>query len=208
MGLVELLPEAIQQQVREGNLTAQVAMKYLVPVARISAVDCERMATAFVKHRCDTRQAAQLYNAWRKASRVARERILSEPELFLKTQRQPPVTKPAALEQVDRDLKMALAILQRANRRLGEALPEMNAAQQEQTRSQLESARRELGRMTERIGKEQEPKHAEPGPTNGDSGVKREGSEQPGDLPCIESVAADGAQSRALELHEGAGDAA
>ena len=31
LGLVELLPEAIQQQVREGNLAAQVAMKYLVP---------------------------------------------------------------------------------------------------------------------------------------------------------------------------------
>ena len=37
LALVELLPEAIQQQVREGRLAAQVAMKYLVPVARINA---------------------------------------------------------------------------------------------------------------------------------------------------------------------------
>jgi len=64
--------------VREGNLTAQIAMKYLVPVARISADDCERMAAVFVKHRCDTRQAAQLYTAWREGSRVVRERILAE----------------------------------------------------------------------------------------------------------------------------------
>ena len=35
LALVELLPEAIQQQVREGRLTAQMAMKYLVPVARV-----------------------------------------------------------------------------------------------------------------------------------------------------------------------------
>jgi hypothetical protein len=34
LALVELLPEAIQQQVRVGKLGAQVAMKYLVPVAR------------------------------------------------------------------------------------------------------------------------------------------------------------------------------
>jgi ParB family chromosome partitioning protein len=43
MALVELLPEAIQQQVREGTLGAQLAMKYLVPVARVNVEDCARM---------------------------------------------------------------------------------------------------------------------------------------------------------------------
>jgi ParB/RepB/Spo0J family partition protein len=100
LALVELLPEAIQQQVREGKLGAQVAMKYLVPVARVDTDDCARMAAAFVAHHCDTRQAGQLYTAWRKGTRVARERVLAEPELFLKTQRQPPAAKPAAVEQI------------------------------------------------------------------------------------------------------------
>ena len=50
LALVELLPEAIQQQVREGMLGAQLAMKYLVPVARVKVEDCERMSAAFVKH--------------------------------------------------------------------------------------------------------------------------------------------------------------
>jgi len=59
LALVELLPEAIQQQVREGTLGAQLAMKYLVPVARVNVDHCERMA-AFVKYCCDTRQAGQL----------------------------------------------------------------------------------------------------------------------------------------------------
>jgi hypothetical protein len=44
LGLVELLPDAIQQQVREGKIAAQVAMKFLVPVARQSLEDCQRMA--------------------------------------------------------------------------------------------------------------------------------------------------------------------
>jgi ParB/RepB/Spo0J family partition protein len=79
LALVELLPEAVQRHVREGNITAQIAMKYLVPVARVSADDCERMAAAFVKQRCDSRQAAQLYTVWREGSRVVRERILTEP---------------------------------------------------------------------------------------------------------------------------------
>ena len=95
LALVELLPEVVQRYVREGSIAAQIAMKYLVPVARVSVEDCERMAAAFVKHRCDSRQAAQLYAAWREGSRVVRERILTEPELFLKTQRQPQTAKPA-----------------------------------------------------------------------------------------------------------------
>jgi ParB family chromosome partitioning protein len=206
LALVELLPEAVQRHVREGNLGAQIAMKYLVPMARVSADDCERMANAFVKHRCDTRQAAQLYTAWREGSRVVRERILAEPELFLKTQRQPPTVQAAAFEQVERDLEMALALLRRAGRRLTEALPEMNGAQREQAQREIESARRELNRMAERIGKEQEAKHAEPGAANRDSGVAREGREQTRNLAGVAGVARDGAQSPALELHQRAGD--
>jgi ParB family transcriptional regulator, chromosome partitioning protein len=206
LALVELLPEAVQRYVREGGITAQTAMKYLVPMARVSVDDCERMANTFVKHRCATRQAAQLYTAWREGSRVVRERILAEPELFLKTQRQPQMAKPAAVEQVERDLEMALAILRRAGRRLTEALPEMNAAQRERAQREIESARRELSRMAERMGKEQEAKHAEPGAANRDSGVAQEGSEQTRDLARAAGVARDGAQNRALELHQRAGD--
>ena len=63
--MVELLPEAIQQQVREGKIGAQAAMKSLVPVARQSLEVCQRMAAIFVEHHCDTREAGQLYTAWR-----------------------------------------------------------------------------------------------------------------------------------------------
>jgi ParB family chromosome partitioning protein len=204
LALVELLPEAIQQQVREGALAAPLAMKYLVPVARVHAEDCARMAAAFVQHHCDTRQAGQLYAAWRDGSRVVRERVLAEPELFLKTQRQPPATRPAAVA-LERDLEMAVAILHRASRRLAEALPEMDRRQQEQTQCRIESARRELDRMAARLGKEQDP-HAEPGTTNRDSGTECEGSEQTRDRARAAVVAADGAQSAALQLHQSAGN--
>jgi ParB family chromosome partitioning protein len=205
LALVELLPEAIQQQVREGALRAELAMKYLVPVARVNLEHCERMAAAFVQHRCNTRQAGQLYAAWREGSRVVRERILAEPELFLKTQRQPPATRPAAAG-LDRELEMAVAILHRASRRLAEALPEMDRRQQEQAQRQIESARRELDRMAARIGKEQEAKLAEPGATNRDSGTERAGSEQARDRAPAATVAPDRAQSSALELHPRAGN--
>jgi ParB/RepB/Spo0J family partition protein len=205
LALVELLPEAIQQQVREGKLAAQLAMKYLVPVARVNVGDCERMAAAFVKHRCDTRQAGQLYAAWRDGTRVVRARVLAEPELFLKTQRQAPSASPAPVA-LEHDLEMAVAILRRAGRRLAEALPEMTVPQQEHAQGQIESARRELDRMTARIGKEQGEPHAESGTTGRDSGTEHQGSEQTRDRPRAETVAADGAQSAAIQLHQRAGD--
>jgi len=117
-------------------------------------------------------------------------------------------TKPAAAEQVQRDLEMALAILWRAGCRLTEALPEMNAAQQEQAQREIESAHRELNRMAGRIGKEQEGRHAEPGAARRDSGVAPATSEQARDRTRIASVAPHGAQSPAIELRQCAGDPA
>jgi ParB family chromosome partitioning protein len=205
LALVELLPETIQQQVREGRLGAQLAMKHLVPMARINVDDCARMAAAFIKHHCDTRQAAQLYAAWRDGSHVVRERILAEPELFLKTQQQTLAGKPAAVAFA-RELEMAIALLHRAGQRLSEALPEMDDRQQEQAQRQLESARREIDRMAERIGKEQEPTHAEPGTTHRDSGTGREAGEHARDRTRAATVTTDRAQSAAFELDTGSGN--
>ena len=122
LALVEVLPEAIQQQVREGKILAQVAMKFLVPVARQSLEDCQRMAAIFAQHHCDTREAGQLYAAWRKGSPAIRKRILDDPELFFKTQRQAQEKAPAGTgAELLRDLEMVVAIVNRAQRRLAGA---------------------------------------------------------------------------------------
>src|SRR3954465_13777869 len=47
LALVQLLPETIQQQVREGRIAAQTAMKYLVPTARLRVEDCEGDGCSF-----------------------------------------------------------------------------------------------------------------------------------------------------------------
>jgi ParB family chromosome partitioning protein len=205
LALVELLPESIQQQVREGKLGAQLAMKYLVPLARVSLEDCVRMASALVQQHCNTREARQLYAAWREGSRVVRERILAEPELFLKTQRQVPGSRPAAAG-VERDLEMAVAILRRTGRRLAAALPEMDSPRQEQAQRQIASAHQELERMAARIGKEQEAQHVEPSPTHRDSGTECKGSEQTRDRARVTTVALERTQSSTLELDADSGN--
>src|SRR5437899_4396359 len=140
LALAEVLPEAIQQQVREGKILAQVAMKFLVPVARQSLEDCQRMAAIFGEHHCDTRQAGRLYAAWRQGSPAIRKRILDDPELFFKTQRQAQEKAPAGTgAELLRDLEMVVAIVNRAQRRLaGAAAAELDRQQAEAARHQID----------------------------------------------------------------------
>jgi ParB family transcriptional regulator, chromosome partitioning protein len=206
LALVELLPEAIQQLVREGKVSAQIAMKYLVPVARISLDDCERMAAAFAQHHCDTREAGQLYAAWRAGSRSVRERLLASPELFFKTQRRAPAAQTTQSAALERDLEMAAAILRRARRRLTEALPEMGPAQQHNIECQIARARRELERMAEQIGKEQPAGDADPSAKDHDFGIAHTGSEQARDCAGAGHLAPERAQSPPIADNGSAGD--
>jgi ParB family transcriptional regulator, chromosome partitioning protein len=208
LALVELLPESVQQQVRAGELSAHIAMKYLVPVARASLEECQQLAAAFAQHKFTSRQAGALYAAWRDGSARIRQRILAQPELFLKAQQQvepsPSVSAPAA--ELLRDLEMVLAIVNRASRRLRVAAPEMERCQCAQARRQINLALGQLGRMGERITQEQE--HVEPGTADHDSGTAHAGSEQARDSAGAGNLSPDSAQSGAVQGRPGAGVAA
>jgi ParB family transcriptional regulator, chromosome partitioning protein len=206
LALVELLPEAIQQQVREGKIAAQVAMKFLVPVARQSGEDCQRMAAIFAAHHCDTRQAGQLYAAWRRGSAAIRERILDDPALFFKTQRQAQEkAPPGAGTEVIRDLEMVTAIMSRVHRRLaGGAALELDHQQREAARQQLDRIEKQLQRMDEKLLPEQTP-HVEPSTTHHDSGAECAASEQTRDRAGVGDLPRGRTQSPALELHCRAG---
>src|SRR5580698_6592293 len=208
LALVELLPEAIQQQVREGKILAQVAMKFLVPVARQNLEDCQRMAAIFAQHHCDTREAGQLYAAWRRGSPAIRKRILDDPELFFKAQRQAQEKAPAGTgAELLRDLEMMAAIVNRAQRRLaGAAVTELDDQQAKAARHQIERIQSQLRRIDEAIQPEKKP-HVEPSATHHDSGTECEASEQTGDRASDGNLPRGGAHSPPLELQRGAGTA-
>src|SRR6266542_1468967 len=208
LALVEILPEAIQQQVREGKILAQVALKFLVPVARQSLEDCQRMAAIFAENHCDTREAGQLYAAWRKGSPAIRKRILDDPELFFKTQRQAREKAPAgAGAELLRDLEMVVAIVNRAQRRLtGAAATELDGQQSRAARHQIERIQSQLRRIAEEILPEKKP-HVESSATDYDSGTEHAGSEQTGDRAGSGDLPRSRAQSPAFDLHRGPGTA-
>jgi ParB family chromosome partitioning protein len=210
LALTEVLPEPIQQQVREGKILAQVAMKFLVPVARQRLADCQRMAAIFAEHHCDTRQAGQLYAAWRKGSLAVRKRILDDPELFFKTQRQPQETAPAGTgAELLRDLEMVVAIVNRAQRRLaGAAATELDDQQSKAVRQQIDRIQSQLRRMNEEILLLEKKPHVEPSATHHDSGTECQAREQTRDRAGDGNLPRGGTQSPALELHRSAGVAA
>jgi len=206
LALVELVPEAVQQQVREGKISAHAAMKFLVPMARIDVESCQRMAAIFAQHHCDTRQAGQLYAAWRDGSAAIRKRILEAPDLFLRVQQQSESKTAAAdVPELFRDLEMVVAIVNRANRRLaGAAVAEMDATQCEAVLRQAAHARYQLGRLAVRIEKERAA-HVEPSAENHDSGTAHEGGGETGDCTGAGNLPSDGAQGAAVESRRGAG---
>lgn len=195
LALVELLPEAIQQQVREGKIGAQVAMKFLVPAARKNLNDCQRMATIFAEHHCDTREAGLLYAAWQQASAAIRKRILDDPGLFFKTQRQQTPAKPAA--ELIRDLEMAAAILERAHRPLaGAEAVDLDEPQRAAAHRQIERTEKQLQRLKQKLIPEQ-TRHVEPSATHDDSGTAHAGSGETrdcagaGDIPRVGTPGAE-----------------
>jgi ParB family chromosome partitioning protein len=207
LALVELLPESIQQQVRAGQIAAQTAMKYLAPVARANLADCQRMAAICAARHCTTRQAGQLYDAWRRGSPAVRQRLLAEPELFFKTQRQAPAPAPAGpAAELARDLEMAAAILNRATRRLaGAAASELEPAPRQAARQRIERLQGQLQRLAAILPAEQEP-HVEPIATDDGPPTARRGSEPARDCPAAGPLAADGAPRVAVQPCRRAGD--
>jgi hypothetical protein len=145
-------------------------------------------------------------NTWRKGSPAVRKRILDDPELFFKTQRQakaPPGTGAELL----RDLEMVVAIVNRAQRRLaGAAVTELDDQQSKAARHQIERIQSQLRRIDEAIQLEKKP-HVEPIATHHDPGAECEASEQTGDRTGYGNLPRGGAQSFPLELQGGAGTA-
>jgi ParB/RepB/Spo0J family partition protein len=205
LALVELLPEAIQQQVREGKIAAQVAMKFLVPAARQSLQDCQRMAAIFAEYHCDTREAGQLYAGWRRGSAAIRQRILDDPALFFKTQRQgQEKAPPGAGAELIRDLEMITAIVNRAYRRLaGAAAAALDGQQRGAARQQIERIEKQLQRIEEKLLPEQT--HVEPSTTHHDSGTGDAGSGETRDRAGAGDFPVGGTQSPPLELRGSAG---
>ena len=193
LALVEALPPSVQQLVREGKIAAPLAMRYLVPVARLSLEHCQRMAEVLAAQGWTARQAGEFYRAWLQASHPVRERMLAAPQLFDKAQQ---------LDSLEKQINQITAIAQRALEQL-ESPPEDCS----RLRRKTERAIALLSQLQQQI-EEFETKHAEPSTTHSDSPTARAESAQARDRAVVGDLPAKRPPSPAGELQHGAQDRA
>jgi ParB/RepB/Spo0J family partition protein len=202
LALVELLPDSVQQKIRDGGITPHIAMKFLVPVARANIEHCEPMAAAFARYKFSSREAGELYAAWRDTSPKMRNRILEKPALFLKVRRETNKQKPeteSATTGLLRDLEMVSAIVNRAGRHWRKAAALIDEADIDRARHYVDHALDELKRLSRRIEQEKLP-HVEQKSANDHPRVAQPRDENPSDRQGTPDLPAGYPESDPVQL--------
>jgi hypothetical protein len=152
------LPEAVQKHVRAGAISAHVAMKYLVPLARANRAEGEQRAVAVAPLGLTTRQMAAVYAAWVAASMQTRELILKDPMLVVRAReearraRESPAT---AAQQILSDLGALGGLAGRTYQRTRQGgLRGLLAPEREEVEHVFSQTRRDMMRLIKRLEKE------------------------------------------------------
>ena len=85
--LLSGLPDAALAAVRGGRLSSWAANRVVVPLARASAEHAERLLAALAATPLTTRELRCWFERYQQAPRAARERMVSQPRLFIDTLR-------------------------------------------------------------------------------------------------------------------------
>ncbi len=146
LSLVQVLPESVQQAVREGLIPAHAAGKYLVPLARANAEQCERVVSGLQGEALTDRQVERLYLGWRGADEVRRERVVDAPRLYLKAdaaaQPEPSIAKGDPAAPLLSDLAGIVGICLRVRRRVRQGvLDELDTGRRSLLHKALSEAR-------------------------------------------------------------------
>jgi len=83
LALVQVLPEAVQDAVRDGRVPVQGAAKYLVPLSRDNAGACCTLVEHLDGEPVTVRQLASLYRGWNAADDDLRQHIITQPWTYL-----------------------------------------------------------------------------------------------------------------------------
>lgn len=123
LALVRTLPKEAQAKVRQGLIPPHAAMKYLAPLARANKGHCDMLLDGIGNTRVSDRELAALYDGWRQAPPMGRERLCEAPLLYLRTLREAGENttgdRPGAGLMNDLDILRAVALRARQRVRKG-----------------------------------------------------------------------------------------
>lgn len=148
LALVRVLPQAVQEAVRQGRITPFAAMRHLVPLARAKPKACTELAEAMARQRLTTRESGELVRLWCRAERFHRPRILADPRLALRAGQQldesPSVPQGLAWLRDLEDLVLAIE-------RLRQAVPALDALGRRRAQAAVAEARQALTRLEQAL---------------------------------------------------------
>jgi len=142
LGLVRVLPEAVQEAIRQGVVPAYAATKYLVPLARANRRHSEQLVTALGAKRISVRQMQRLYEGWLASDAQGRENVVRHPHLYLKANEEPapPAPEPPPTPLAG-ELESVAALCRRVRRELRAGiLQRISPTQQQQIRTAWQEA--------------------------------------------------------------------
>lgn len=158
IALVTELPRAVHQHVQDGALGAHAVMKYLVPLARANATDCERLAEALAPLRPSSRQVRELYATYVTGNANTRDLVVRDPALVLRARAEVVRHEDESLrgaEQLMGDMRIVTAVTRRALGRLMRgAMDEADAAERERVDGAAREAQLELETVRRRVSRE------------------------------------------------------
>lgn len=108
LALVSVLPELAQERIRSGELCAQAAMKFLVPLARANRSHCEQLLEKLGKQRLSVRQYQALYEGYRRGDSSQRRQLVEQPLLYLRVQQATELPSQAGKASIQQKLIEAL----------------------------------------------------------------------------------------------------
>ena len=180
----------------DGAFVPHAGAKYLVPLARANRGQCERLARAIAPGRLSSRQVGEVYAAWRTAAPEAREHLVDEPMLFLRTkaaQAQEPRVGRGVGAGLIGDVTAISAMVRRATRRIDEgAVRLLMSPERKEARGALGAARAGIDHLLEKLEDD----------TIGDGDARRSNAKD--DSQTLEKGAVDSTDCpRALDLAGG-----
>jgi ParB family chromosome partitioning protein len=152
LGLIQVLPGQIQEQVRAGALSAHAAMKYLLPLARANATAATELARAMASCKPTTRQVGALCAGWRSGPQRTRELILASPHLYLQAQVAQGTPEPSATQRWLNDLGALSGIARRVRKPLEQnRLQQLLALERAEVNEGFARTRAEVDRLFARF---------------------------------------------------------